>query len=113
MYSRPRRSSLSSTIPVARRLTLSRAPLILRRGFGHRRLRARSPAAHPTPQPRDDHPDGAPKKVHRSAALGARLVDENGPEGLADTKIIALTAYLLRLGTDATGFNATVGEGAQ
>ena len=49
----------------------------------------------------------------QAAALGARLVDENGPEGLADTKIIALTAYLLRLGTDATGFNATVGEGAQ
>ena len=28
----------------------------------------------------------------QAAALGARLVDENGPEGLADTKIIALTA---------------------
>jgi cytochrome c oxidase cbb3-type subunit I/II len=32
--------------------------------------------------------------------LGAKIVAESGPAGLEDRKVIALVAYLMRLGTD-------------
>jgi len=36
----------------------------------------------------------------QARALAAEIVDQQGPDGLADREIIALTAYLQRLGTD-------------
>jgi cytochrome c oxidase cbb3-type subunit I/II len=38
----------------------------------------------------------------QAAELAARVVEQGGPEGLADRQIVALTAYLQRLGTDIT-----------
>jgi cytochrome c oxidase cbb3-type subunit I/II len=57
--------------------------------------------------------ENAPELARAQAAvLGERLVAE-GESGIpADSKVIALTAYLLRLGTDTSGRNAQA-EGAQ
>jgi cytochrome c oxidase cbb3-type subunit I/II len=38
--------------------------------------------------------------AEQAQAIAARIVDEQGPEGMQDRKAIALIAYLLRLGTD-------------
>ena len=32
--------------------------------------------------------------------IGAKVVEEGGPEGVHDRQVVALIAYLLRLGTD-------------
>ncbi|MCU0234253.1 MAG: cytochrome-c oxidase, cbb3-type subunit I [Thermoanaerobaculales bacterium] len=45
---------------------------------------------------------GAAAARAQAAELAARVVEQGGPEGLADKQIVALTAYLQRLGTDIT-----------
>ncbi len=36
----------------------------------------------------------------QAKAIGAKVVDEGGPDGVQDRQVVALIAYLLRLGTD-------------
>jgi cytochrome c oxidase cbb3-type subunit I/II len=38
----------------------------------------------------------------QGAAIAAEIVIQGGPDGLADKKIVALIAYLQRMGTDIT-----------
>jgi len=46
---------------------------------------------------------GSPAAARAQAeALAAQLVEEGGPEGMQDRQVMALVAYLMRLGTDLT-----------
>jgi cytochrome c oxidase cbb3-type subunit I/II len=49
----------------------------------------------------DDEVANGPAAAHeQGAAIAAQIVVQGGPDGLADKKIVALIAYLQRLGTD-------------
>ncbi|MCU0303711.1 MAG: cytochrome-c oxidase, cbb3-type subunit I [Thermoanaerobaculales bacterium] len=50
----------------------------------------------------DDIVGGTDAALAQAATIAEAIVTQGGPEGLADKKIIALTAYLQRLGTDIT-----------
>ena len=45
--------------------------------------------------------------------IAAEIVKQGGPEDLADKKIVALTAYLQRLGTDIKKADAQASEAAR
>jgi cytochrome c oxidase cbb3-type subunit I/II len=50
----------------------------------------------------DEIAGGIAAATEQAAAIAAEVVTQGGPEGLEDKRIVALIAYLQRLGTDIT-----------
>ena len=65
-------------------------------------------SACPTPTTRS--PAGSPRATEQAAAIAAEVVVQGGPENLEDKQIVALIAYLQRLGTDITKIEAVAVE---
>jgi cytochrome c oxidase cbb3-type subunit I/II len=54
------------------------------------------------PYTEDEISGGVEAAGTQAEAIAAAIVEQGGPEGLADKQIVALIAYLQRLGTDIT-----------
>ena len=63
-------------------------------------LRVKAMQALGVPYSDDQRASSVDHAKTQSAAIGARIVQQGGPAGLEDKKVVALVAYLQRLGTD-------------